>query len=106
NVDGVVRTLLSRGLVDERGSDAQTGAGLLVTTDYFLSRLGLSALSDLPDIAPLLPDAAALEAELTSLAAPAGSDASSQATNEAAPRDRPDDGGRDEVPQEGSHTNG
>lgn len=70
NVDGVVRTLLTRGLVDEQGADEQTGAGLLVTTSYFLSRLGLADLSELPDIAPLLPDAATLEAELVSLAKP------------------------------------
>ncbi len=71
-VGGVVRTLLSRGLIDEQGTDNQSGAGLLVTTDYFLTRLGLGALSDLPDIAPLLPDAATLEAELASLAEPTG----------------------------------
>lgn len=68
SVDAVVRTLLSRGLVDEQGADERSGAGLLVTTDHFLTRLGLSSLSELPDIAPLLPDASALEAELADLA--------------------------------------
>lgn len=68
NVDGVVRTLLARGLVAETGQDATTGAGLLTTTDYFLERLGLTSLSDLPPIAPHLPDATDLEAELTALA--------------------------------------
>ncbi|SER63823.1 segregation and condensation protein B [Propionibacterium cyclohexanicum] len=69
-VDAVVRTLLRRGLIDEQGSDEHTGAGLLVTTDHFLARLGLNSLSELPDIAPLLPDASALEAELAQLARP------------------------------------
>jgi len=71
NVDGVVRTLLARGLIDEQGADASTGAGLLVTTDYFLARLGLDSLEQLPDIAPLLPEASVLEAELAHLARPA-----------------------------------
>lgn len=68
NVDGVVRTLLARGLVVESGHDETTGAGLLSTTDYFLERLGLAGLADLPPIAPHLPEAADLEAELAALA--------------------------------------
>lgn len=68
NVDGVVRTLLARGLVVESGQDQSTGAGLLSTTDYFLERLGLASLTDLPPIAPHLPEAADLEAELAALA--------------------------------------
>lgn len=68
NVDGVVRTLLARGLVQETARDDNTGAGLLATTDYFLARLGLASLDDLPPIAPHLPEAADLEAELAALA--------------------------------------
>lgn len=68
NVDGVVRTLLSRGLITEQSHDQTTGAALLGTTDYFLERLGLASLDELPPIAPLLPEAADLEAELTALA--------------------------------------
>ena len=68
NVDGVVRTLLARGLITESGQDESTGAGLLSTTDYFLERLGLAAVSDLPPIAPHLPEAADLAAELAALA--------------------------------------
>lgn len=68
NVDGVVRTLLARGLITESGQDESTGAGLLSTTDYFLERLGLTAVSDLPPIAPHLPEAADLAAELAALA--------------------------------------
>lgn len=67
NVDGVVRTLLSRDLIAEVGHDADTGATQLGTTDYFLERLGLASLADLPALAPLLPDAAELESELLGL---------------------------------------
>nr|WP_236808994.1 SMC-Scp complex subunit ScpB [Amycolatopsis albispora] len=56
NVDGVIRTLLARGLVEETGTDAETGGNLYVTTELFLERLGLSSLADLPPIAPLLPE--------------------------------------------------
>ena len=68
NVDGVVRTLLARDLVTEVGHDEETGAVHLGTTGYFLERLGLAGLEDLPPIAPLLPDAALLEEELAALA--------------------------------------
>lgn len=68
NVDGVVRTLLARGLITESGHDQTSGAGLLSTTDYFLDRLGLNSLSELPPLAPHLPEAADLEAELATLA--------------------------------------
>ena len=56
NVDAVMRTLVARGLITEAGTDADTGATTFSTTELFLERLGLSSLSDLPDIAPLLPD--------------------------------------------------
>jgi segregation and condensation protein B len=56
NCDGVVRTLVLRGLVEESGSDPDTGAILFQTTGYFLERLGLARLSDLPELAPFLPD--------------------------------------------------
>ncbi|WP_252365180.1 SMC-Scp complex subunit ScpB [Saccharomonospora piscinae] len=56
NVDGVVRTLLARGLIEENGADPETGGTLYVTTELFLERLGLSSLTDLPPIAPLLPE--------------------------------------------------
>ncbi|QXT63905.1 SMC-Scp complex subunit ScpB [Tessaracoccus palaemonis] len=69
NVDGVVRTLLLRGLISEQGEDPVTGAMTFVTTPLFLQKLGLDSLSELPDLAPLLPDAVALEAELGQLAA-------------------------------------
>jgi segregation and condensation protein B len=56
NVDAVMRTLLARGLITEAGTDTDTGAVTFATTELFLERLGLTSLTDLPDIAPLLPD--------------------------------------------------
>lgn len=56
NVDGVMRTLLARGLLAEAGSDPDTHATLYSTTELFLERLGLSSLADLPPLAPLLPE--------------------------------------------------
>ena len=53
NVDGVMRTLLARGLINEAGTDEQTHATTYVTTELFLERLGLASLSELPDLAPL-----------------------------------------------------
>ena len=64
NVDGVMRTLLTRGLVEEAGTDHETGAHLYRTTTYFLERLGLTSLDGLPELAPFLPDMADLEGEL------------------------------------------
>jgi segregation and condensation protein B len=56
NCDGVMRTLVLRGLVEEAGTDPETGAILFRTTGYFLERLGLAGLADLPELAPFLPD--------------------------------------------------
>ncbi len=56
NVDGVMRTLLARGLIEEGGTDPETHGVLYCTTELFLERLGLCSLEDLPPIAPLLPD--------------------------------------------------
>ena len=61
NVDGVMRTLLTRGLVEEAGTDPETQGVLYRTTELFLERLGLSSLNDLPPIAPLLPDVDAID---------------------------------------------
>ena len=60
NVDGVVRTLISRGLVEERGQ-GEGGAILYGTTTYFLQRLGISSLDELPPLAPYLPDVDVLD---------------------------------------------
>ncbi|MEU8776007.1 SMC-Scp complex subunit ScpB [Streptomyces sp. NPDC048606] len=63
NCDGVVRTLLQRGLVAEAGTEPETGAILYRTTNYFLERMGLRGLDELPELAPFLPEADAIEAE-------------------------------------------
>jgi segregation and condensation protein B len=61
NVDGVIRTLLARGLIEETGTDPETNGILYRTTELFLERLGLSSLEDLPPIAPLLPEVDAID---------------------------------------------
>ncbi len=68
NVDGVIRTLLARGLIEEAGHDAESGAVLFATTSYFLERMGLRSLDELPPLAPHLPEVEELEAELGQLA--------------------------------------
>lgn len=67
NVDGVVRTLLTRGLIEVVEVDPETGANLLATTSFFLEKIGLNTLNELPPLAPNLPDAVQLEAELAEL---------------------------------------
>jgi segregation and condensation protein B len=62
NVDGVVRTLLARGLIVEVGTDPETGGGLFRTTELFLEKMGLNSLDELPSLAPLLPDIEGLDA--------------------------------------------
>ncbi|MEA5054791.1 MAG: SMC-Scp complex subunit ScpB [Propionicimonas sp.] len=69
NVDGVMRTLATRDLIEETGRDPESGARLFATTATFLERLGLTSLDQLPPLAPNLPDATALEAELAGLVA-------------------------------------
>jgi len=67
NVDGVMRTLLTRGLVEEAGTDGETGANLYRTTTYFLERIGITSLDELPELAPFLPDMDDLEDDLAAL---------------------------------------
>ncbi len=61
NCDGVLRTLLARGLVEEAGVDPETQGTLFRTSDMFLERLGLASLDELPPIAPLLPEVDAID---------------------------------------------
>ena len=56
NCDGVVRTLVSRGLIEECGSEPDSGAHLYRTTTLFLEKLGLNSVDQLPPLAPFLPD--------------------------------------------------
>jgi segregation and condensation protein B len=67
NVEAVMKTLITRGLVEEYGVENETGAILYKTTSYFLERLGLNALEDLPPLAPHLPDIDGLDEILDSL---------------------------------------
>jgi len=67
NVEAVMKTLITRGLVEEYGVENETGAILYKTTSYFLERLGLNALTDLPALAPHLPDIDGLDEILDSL---------------------------------------
>lgn len=83
NVDGVMRTLLTRGLVEEAGQDHETGANLYRTTGYFLERIGVTSLDELPELAPYLPDMDDLEDELAEMAAPAAT----ESTPEPAPEE-------------------
>jgi segregation and condensation protein B len=62
NCDGVLRTLVTRGLVEEAGVDGATQGTLFCTTELFLERLGLTSVDDLPPLAPLLPDVDAIDA--------------------------------------------
>ncbi|MGQ0844392.1 MAG: SMC-Scp complex subunit ScpB [Sporichthyaceae bacterium] len=61
NVDGVMRTLLTRGLVEDAGTEEGSGATLYRTTGYFLDRLGIDSLDELPELAPFLPGMDALD---------------------------------------------
>ncbi len=61
NADGVMRTLVARGLITEAGKDPETRATTYATTELFLERLGLESLDDLPPLAPLLPDEDVIE---------------------------------------------
>ena len=69
NVDGVLRTLQNRGLIEEAGIEPSSQAILYRTTSYFLERLGIASLEDLPDLSEYLPDLAELDAVLDSVAA-------------------------------------
>ena len=59
NVDGVMRTLHARGLIEEAGSET-SGAILYRTTGEFLEYLGIDSLDELPPLAPYLPRVEAL----------------------------------------------
>ncbi|WP_395726607.1 SMC-Scp complex subunit ScpB [Nakamurella sp.] len=61
NVDGVIRTLMSRGLIQDCGIDADTGGTLYRSTDLFLDRMGLDDLAELPSLGPMLPDIGELD---------------------------------------------
>lgn len=66
-VDGVFRSLIARGLIEECGSGGAGGAFLYRTTDRFLEQLGLDHISQLPSLAPLLPDTAEVQDDSSSI---------------------------------------
>ncbi|GAA1151888.1 hypothetical protein GCM10009630_57660 [Kribbella jejuensis] len=84
NVDGVMRTLVARGLVEEAGADTESQATLYRTTTYFLERMGMQSLDDLPELAPYLPEMDDIEEELAAQTLPP---TSTEADPEAAPTD-------------------
>ena len=59
--DAVMRTLVARGLIEEVGVEHESGSTLFATTAYFLEKLGLRSLDDLPPLAPFLPAAEEIE---------------------------------------------
>jgi segregation and condensation protein B len=61
NSDAVMRTLVTRGLVEETGTDPESGAILYRTTAYFLERIGVDGLDELPPLAPMVPDPESVE---------------------------------------------
>ncbi|MFN0027687.1 MAG: SMC-Scp complex subunit ScpB [Acidimicrobiales bacterium] len=62
NVDGVMRTLVQRGLVTEMGTDPGPGQAILYgTTPLFLERLSLDRVQDLPPLGQFVPDGMVLE---------------------------------------------
>jgi len=56
NCDGVMKTLVTRGLIEECGTETESGAHLYRTTRLFLEKIGINSVADLPPIAPFLPD--------------------------------------------------
>jgi len=67
NVEAVMKTLVTRGLVEESGVEYETGSTLYSTTSYFLQRLGINSIQDLPALAPFLPDLDALDEVIATL---------------------------------------
>ena len=67
NVEAVMKTLVTRGLVEEAGQEPETGAILYQTTSFFLEKLGLNQVGDLPALAPFLPDVDGLDEVLATL---------------------------------------
>ncbi len=57
NSDGVISSLVDKGLVRELGRDAEHGQAILYgTTNAFLEKFGLRSLKDLPDLEQFAPD--------------------------------------------------
>ncbi|KRE60755.1 segregation and condensation protein B [Arthrobacter sp. Soil736] len=61
NVDSVVRTLTQRGLIEDTGTEPESGAVLYRTTSYFLERMGIGSVAELPQLSPHLPGLEGIE---------------------------------------------
>lgn len=61
NVDSVVRTLTQRGLIEDSGTDPESGAILYRTTSYFLERMGIGSVAEMPQLSPHLPGLEGIE---------------------------------------------
>ncbi|MEM9566519.1 MAG: SMC-Scp complex subunit ScpB [Actinomycetota bacterium] len=94
NVDGVLRTLVQRGYVEETGRDDGPGqATLFGTTPFFLEQVGLMSLDDLPPLGDFVPSAQVLEALEHTLRV----DGEPEIELETAPETATTDGGTDEA---------
>jgi len=63
NVDGVLKTIVQRGYVEEKGVDSGPGQAILYgTSQFFLEQIGLESIEDLPALGEFVPSAAVLEA--------------------------------------------
>lgn len=63
NVDGVIKTLLQRGYVEEVARDSGPGQAVLYgTTTQFLEKLGLDSLLELPSLGEFIPNSDVVEA--------------------------------------------
>ena len=57
NSDGVIASLVDKGLVRELGRDPQRGQAIIYgTTNAFLEKFGLRSTHDLPDLEQFAPD--------------------------------------------------
>jgi len=103
NVDGVMRTLTQRGLIEEVARDPGPGQAVLYgTTPLFLERLGLDALDDLPPIADFVPGADVVEALEQGLRVDDGPDGDGDADDAEGPEGADDGSGLDHAADEGT----
>ncbi|MFN2489001.1 MAG: SMC-Scp complex subunit ScpB [Actinomycetota bacterium] len=60
--DGVVRTLVQRGLLEESGRETGPGSPVLFSVSAeFMERMGLRSLDELPPLSDFMPDSEAVE---------------------------------------------
>lgn len=75
--DGVLRTLQSRGYIDQVGRDPGPGQAVMWgTTPAFLEKLGINSVNDLPPIVDFVPGADVVEALEVGLRIPRADDVS------------------------------